>query len=142
MTLMKYEPWAAADRLQREFDRLFSCSVPAARSTGWTPRVDIQEDEDRFVLRADLPGVDPKEVEITAEDGVLTLSGERAGTSEDKTGGYRRVERIVGKFSRRFSLPDTVDAEAITATSNFGVLELVLPKREAAKPRRITINAG
>lgn len=142
MSLTNYHPWASADRLQRQLERLFHTGVPAAANADWTPRVDIREEENRFVLSADLPGVEAGDVEITAEDGVLTIKGERRGDGEEQRKGYRRIERYVGRFSRRFSLPDTVDAGAITATSRNGVLELVLPKRDQARTRRINIDAA
>jgi HSP20 family protein len=101
--------------------------------------VDIKENEESYVLHADIPGVDPKDIEIDMEDGVLSIRGERRIDEEQEGENYRRVERVRGSFYRRFNLPDTVDAERITARSNHGVLEVTIPKQEKVKPRRITV---
>jgi HSP20 family protein len=106
----------------------------------WMPAVDIVEDEERFVLHADLAGVDPEKIEINAEKGTLTLSGERAVEASHKADGMRRVERVSGKFLRKFSLPDTADADTIVASSKNGTLEIVIPKHEP-ESRRITVEA-
>ena len=101
----------------------------------WAPTVDIREEENRFVLSADLPGVDPTDIEVTMEDGVLTLRGKRTLAQREEREGYRRVERVSGQFFRRFTLPDTADAESISAKSNQGVLEVVIPEAaQAAAP--------
>lgn len=150
MSLMRYEPYRLLDRLQREFDRMGSLD-PFARESGgddnsdvvvsqWRPAVDIREEDDRFVILADLPGVDPEEIEVTMENGVLTLKGERSSEKTEEREGYKRVERARGTFFRRFSLPDTADADRIEANSRNGVLEIVLPKQEKVKPKRITVS--
>jgi HSP20 family protein len=108
-------------------------------TSAWAPAVDIKEETDRFVLYADIPGVDPKDIEITMERGVLTIKGERRHEDVTERSGYKRVERSYGTFYRRFSLPDTADADAITAKGKNGVLEIVLPKKEQAQPRRIAV---
>ena len=105
----------------------------------WSPTVDIKEEKHRFVLFADIPGVDPKDIEITMDNGVLTIKGERALESEEERAGYRRMERARGTFHRRFSLPETADAERITARSSHGVLTIDIPKRDLATPRRIEV---
>ena len=107
----------------------------------WRPAVDIKEEDNRFLIRADIPGVDPKDIEITMEEGVLTIKGERTSEKDEKREDYRRVERSRGTFYRRFSLPDTADAEKIVATGKDGVLELVIPKHDKVLPRRITIKS-
>ena len=96
---------------------------------------------DRFVLTADIPGVDPADIEITMEQGVLTLKGERTLETQEEDKGYKRVERAHGAFYRRFSLPDTADPEQITASGKNGVLEITIPKKEQEKPRRISVAA-
>jgi HSP20 family protein len=147
---MRYQPYSLLDRLQREFDRLGSLDPNFGEGgnddnsdvvvSQWRPAVDIREEQDRFVILADLPGVDPEEIEVTMENGVLTLKGERSSEKTEEHEGYKRVERARGTFFRRFSLPDTADADRIEAKSKNGVLEIALPKKEQVKPKRITVN--
>lgn len=145
MAIVRYEPFNLLNQLQREVNRLFDTNRFSDEETGsltasdWVPTVDIKEEDDRFVIHADLPGVDPKDIEITMEKGVLTLKGQRASESKEETEKYKRVERVRGTFLRRFSLPDTVDAEKITAKSKDGVLELTVPKGHAAQSRKIAV---
>ena len=145
LNLTRYEPWALHREMLNEFNRLFDRNGSNDESTSavadWAPSVDIEEHADKYVLHADVPGVDPASIEITLENGVLTLSGAREKTVEQKGVESRRVERITGRFLRRFTLPESVDAEAVKATGKHGVLEIVIPKREAAKPRKITVNS-
>lgn len=110
----------------------------------WAPRVDIREERDRFVILADLPGIDPADVEVWMDKGVLSLKGERrplADVSEGEAGEIRfsRVERSTGRFHRRFTLPDSADADGVTATGHNGVLEISIPKRPETTPRRIQV---
>lgn len=143
-TLLRYEPWSLQRDLLNEVNRFFERASAGDESSGataeWMPAVDIDEYSDKFVLVADIPGVDPKSIEITLEKGVLTLSGTRERAVEQKGVERRRVERAAGRFHRRFSLPDTVDSEAVTARGNNGVLEIVIPKRAAVQPRRISVS--
>jgi len=141
-TLIRYQPWALHRALFNEFNRHFERADGDASSAAadWAPAVDIEEYADKFVLHADVPGVDPKAIEVTLEKGLLTLSGTREKAVESKDVEARRIERASGHFLRRFSLPDTVDGEAVTAKSANGVLELVIPKRAAAQPRKIAVN--
>lgn len=146
MALMRYEPLNLLNQLQREVNRLFETSRLGDEETGhmladWAPAVDIKEEPAQFVIHADLPGVDIKDIEITLENGVLTLKGQRAAEKKEETQQYRRVERVRGTFLRRFSLPDAVDAEKVAARCKDGVLEVVVPKREVAQPRRIAIES-
>lgn len=146
MALMRYEPLNLLNQLQREVNRLFETSRLGDEETGhmladWMPAVDIKEEPAQFVIHADLPGVDIKDIEITLENSVLTLKGQRASEKKEETEQYRRVERVRGTFLRRFSLPDAVDAEKVAAKCKDGVLEVVVPKREAAQPRRIAIES-
>jgi HSP20 family protein len=106
----------------------------------WAPRVDIKEEATRFLILADIPGVDPKDIEISMDKGILTIKGERVSESTDERERYTRLERSRGLFYRRFALPDSADAEAIKATGRHGVLEIVIPKRPETTPRRITID--
>lgn len=143
--LTRYEPWALHREVLSQFNRLFENTAGNDESVSataeWAPAVDIDEHADKYVLHADVPGVDPATIEITLEKGVLTLSGSRERAVEQKGVDSRRVERITGRFLRRFTLPESVDAEAVKATGRNGVLEIVIPKREAAKPRKITVNS-
>jgi HSP20 family protein len=139
MSVLRYEPWALLNRLHREFDQSFEA---AARDASWTPAVDIHEEAQRFLVRADLPGVKPADIEVTADKGVLTLRGERQIDRKEVEGHYSRVERVAGKFVRTFTLPDNVQTDAITAQFKDGVLELTIPKIAKAEPRRIEILAA
>ncbi|MCL4316335.1 MAG: Hsp20/alpha crystallin family protein [Gammaproteobacteria bacterium] len=147
MAIVRYEPWSALTRLHNEINRMFDSrafpaggdDAPSVAASDWTPLVDIKEDSGRFVIYADVPGVDPKDIEVTMEDGVLTLKGERAFESAEERNGYRRAERARGAFYRRFSMPDTADAERISATGKNGVLEIVIPKHERVQPRKIQV---
>ena len=146
MALMRYEPLNLLNQLQREVNRLFETSRSGDEETGhmladWAPAVDIKEEPNQFVIRADLPGVDLKDIEVTLENGVLTLKGQRASEKKEETEQYRRVERVRGTFLRRFSLPDVADADKVSAKCKDGVLEVMVPKREAAQPRRIAIES-
>jgi HSP20 family protein len=129
---VRYAPWALINRLQEA----------AARDPSWTPAVDIHEEAGRFVVRADLPGVKPKDINVTAEKGVLTLRGERSFEKRDTDDHYSRVERVSGKFVRNFTLPENVASEQITAQFKDGVLELTIPKVAKAEPRRIEVLAA
>jgi len=104
MTIVRYEPWALLNRFQRHLDRALSESADSA-NVSWLPRVDIHEEDQRFVVTADLPGVEGKDIEITADEGVLTLKGERRSETKASKNGYERVERAAGTFLRRFTLP-------------------------------------
>jgi len=136
MTLVRYEPFSLLDRFQRELSRLgngdqggFDVGNDDASNvvtSAWRPAVDIKEEANRFVILADVPGVDPKDIEITAENGVLTVRGERKAESVEEREGFRRVERVRGTFYRRFSLPDTADTDAIKARGKDGVLEITV----------------
>lgn len=149
MSVVRYEPWGLLRRFQDDVNQLFGESGVAGAAEGdrssivtsnWTPAVDIKEEDERFVLQADIPGVEPKDIEVTMEDGVLTIKGERRHEKEDQANGYRRVERSYGTFYRRFSLPDSANAEGVTAKGKDGVLEVVIPKHEKVQPRRITVS--
>lgn len=146
MTLVRYDPWNSLSKLHDEVNRLFNDSLQATDgdqsrvvTSNWSPAVDIREEADRYVITADVPGVDPKDIELTVESGVLTLRGERKLESEQNEGGYRRIERSYGTFYRRFALPDNADTESVSAKGNHGVLEVSVPKTERAQARRISV---
>jgi len=151
MSLIRYEPINLFDRFQRDFNRtgmfdsLFNDVLPDDNTdvavSNWRPAVDIREEDNRFLITADVPGVDPKDIEITMEDGVLTIKGERTVEQDEKQENYRRTERSRGTFYRRFSLPDTADADKIEARGKDGVLEIVIPKNEKVMPRRIAVKS-
>src|SRR5271154_868775 len=138
MTVVRYEPWALVSRLQKEVDRLFGAPLTTAADSGaWLPPVDILEETNQFVLHVDLPGVDSKAVEITSDQGVLSIRGQREDSHKESREGYRRVERINGEFQRRFSLPETADVGNIKAKVVNGVLEVTIPKLAQVQPHRI-----
>ena len=141
MTIVRYEPWALVSRFARHFDQALGEQADSA-SVSWIPHVDIHEETERFVVTADLPGVDGKNIEVTADKGVLAIKGERRSEKKSSEEGFERVERASGTFLRRFTLPETVDAEAIKATHVNGVLEVTLPKRPQEQPRRISVQAA
>ncbi len=144
-SMVRQDPWSLMPRLQDEINRLFGNAQQTDGSTSatatWIPAVDIHEYTDRFELYVDVPGVEPNSVELTLEDGVLTLSGERIqrGSKRDGEPQSRRIERSQGQFYRRFVLPDTVDSEKVNATGKDGVLTVTIPKQARALPRRIQI---
>ena len=145
MTLRRYEPWSGMSRLHDEMDRLFNRYAPQSSedtsmsTCDWTPAVDVKEEDDRFLINADVPGVDPKDINVHMDKGVLTIEGNREHESKEEKEGYKRVERSYGSFFRRFSLPDTADADNIKAESKHGVLEISIPKKAAEQPRRIKV---
>lgn len=145
MSVMRYEPWSLHrdlwQEMSRALDRMQSDDASSGATADWVPPVDIAEDKERFVLYADVPGVDPGSIEVTLENGVLTLSGAREGHVEQDRPERRRVERAHGRFYRRFTLPDTADADNVSARGNNGVLEVVIPKRASTQPRRIAVAA-
>ena len=142
MAITRYEPWGILNQLQKELERAYEgdANESSVSTAEWAPAVDIKEEAERFVLLADIPGVKPEEINISMEDGVLTITGEKNTEAETEKNGYKRVERTYGSFYRRFTLPDTADADAISAKSNHGVLEIVIPKRETVKPKKISIS--
>lgn len=146
MNLRLYEPTNLLGQLHNDLSRMFDTPWSgladlSAAETSWTPPVDIKEDESHYYIKADVPGVDPKNIEVTLERGVLTISGERQGESREEANGYRRVERFRGRFTRAFSLPDTADADKVDATVRDGVLQVTINKKESSKPRRIAVRS-
>ena len=143
MSLTRYNPWSLFDQLQRElnmpmnkFDTDENGNIATAN---WAPAVDIKEDDTAFILLADIPGVDPDEIEVTMDKGVLTIKGERQSEKKTEEENYKRVERQYGVFYRRFTLPDSANADAIEAHSENGVLKITIPKQEVAQSRRISV---
>lgn len=145
MKLTRYEPWRMLNQFHDELEQFFgrydqANGDSAIATSSWIPAVDIKEEEQRFLIHVDVPGVDPKNIEIFMENGVLTIKGERRLETQENNL-YKRIERVHGTFYRRFSLPGTADANKISATGKNGVLEVTIPKKEVAQPRRIEIQA-
>ena len=140
---------APSDPLRQLFDRMFEGNLFQQESTEdssvvtsqWVPRVDIKEEANRFVLFADIPGVEPQEIEVQMDKGMLTIKGERRIENRTEGETFSRVERRHGSFHRRFALPDSADPDGITATGRNGVLEIVIPKRPETTPRRIQVGS-
>jgi len=146
MSLVRYEPWGLLNQLHGEIDRLFDGRLPTyaddrdpPATSDWVPAVDIREEDSRYVIHADVPGVKPEDIEVQMEDGVLSVTGHRESETAEQREDYKRVERVRGSFFRRFALPDTADAEAISAKCKDGVLEIVIPKQVKIQPKRIKV---
>jgi HSP20 family protein len=148
MAIVRWEPFRDMVASQREFDRLFREAFNPAVTEGelstrtWAPPVDIYENGDNLVLKAELPGINADDVEIRVEINTLYLKGERKFEKEVKEQNYHRVERSYGTFTRTFSLPNSIDADKVTASFKDGVLTLTMPKKEEAKPKTIKVNVS
>jgi HSP20 family protein len=149
MAIVRWEPFrellSSQDRFNQLFNQTFSQAFGEGQELGsrtWAPAVDIYEDDQHLVIKAELPGVDPKDVEVRVENHTLFLKGERKFEKETKEGNYHRVERSYGSFSRTFSLPSTVNTENAQAEYKDGLLTLKLAKREEAKPKTIKIEVA
>lgn len=148
MAIVRWEPFRDLLTTQDRFNRLFSDTLSRVFDDNelsthtWAPSVDIFETDQNLVMKAELPGVDPKDVEARVEDGTLYLKGQRKFENEVKENNYHRIERSYGAFSRSFSLPSSIDAEKVAADYKDGVLTLTMPKREEAKPKTIKINVS
>jgi HSP20 family protein len=152
MAIVRWEPFRDLVSIQDRMNRLFDDAFRSTQRTGaeddwalggsWAPVVDIFEKDGNIVLKAELPGVDPKTVDIRVENNTLSLRGERKLENEVKRESYHRVERSYGTFARSFTLPNVVDTEKIKADFRDGVLQLTLPKREEAKPKQIQVQVG
>ncbi|TNF97564.1 MAG: Hsp20/alpha crystallin family protein [Gammaproteobacteria bacterium] len=144
MNMIHYDPYRFFNRLSN-LDRVFDSAFPhldeteAVSTSDWTPAVDIKEEDQRYLIRADVPGIKPEDIDISLENGVLTIKGERRHESEEE--GYKRIERVHGTFFRRFTLPDNVDPDKVDAKCKDGVLEIVIDKQEKVLPKKITVKA-
>jgi HSP20 family protein len=130
MSLVRFEPWSLVDRNHRDSNR------------NWVPAVDIFEETERFVVRADVPGVNAADIELNMDNGVLSIAGERASEDRNEVDGVSRFERVSGRFQRRFTLPESADADGIKAKSSNGILEISIPKLATVQARRITVEAA
>jgi HSP20 family protein len=142
--LTRWEPFREFSTLQDRINRVFRDSYSAAdRDDSLTaPAVDVYEDEHQVTLKIEVPGIDEKDIDVRVENNTLTVHGERKIEKEEKEENYRRVERQYGSFTRRFTLPQTVDTETVSATYDKGVLKIALPKKAEAKPKQIKVNVG
>jgi HSP20 family protein len=146
MAIVRYDPFRDLRSLQEEVNRLFSTNLNRAFGDegigrgAWAPSVDIYENKDQIVLEAELPGMKREDFDLSIENNVITLRGERRFEKTDDSDNYHRVERSYGSFTRSFTLPQTVNSEGASAEYNNGVLRVTLPKREEAKSRRIEIS--
>jgi HSP20 family protein len=145
----RWDPFKEMEEISDRFNRLFG-RVPARRESGrealtvadWAPMVDISEDEKEFVIKAEIPEVDKKDVKVMLQEGVLTVSGERRQEKEEKGKKYHRIERSYGKFVRSFSLPDEIAEDKLSAEFKDGLLIVRLPKCEPAKPKSIEVTVN
>ena len=150
MNIVRYQPNNLFGDLSADMNRFFNSRLGTFlapdesdfSAEGWVPAVDIKEEADKFLVRADLPGVESKDIEVSMENGMLTISGKRESEVKDERDGYRRVERVYGEFRRQFTLPDSADPEKVSAKCEKGVLEIIIGKSEARKPKRITVKAS
>ncbi|MGC8517087.1 MAG: Hsp20/alpha crystallin family protein [Steroidobacteraceae bacterium] len=145
MTVVRYQPWTIIDSLQRQLDQAFSTGTEesdAAADVAWIPPVDIYEEADRYVVVADIPGVEPKDIRITADKGLLTIRGEKRSREAPQSNARQRLERHAGVFLRTFTLPEGTDTDRIAAKQTHGVLEVVIPKQPQVQPRSIEVRAA
>jgi len=145
MTIVRYDPFRDLRTLQEEVNRLFSNNLTLSFGEegiargAWNPNVDIYENKDQIVLEAELPGMNRDDFDLTIENNVITLRGQRHFEKKDETDNYHRVERSYGSFARSFTLPQAVTGDGVTAEYSAGVLRVTLPKREETKARRIEV---
>jgi HSP20 family protein len=147
MTLVRYEPWSVLNQLHGQINRILDReygdgAASSAATADWVPSADVEEYADRFVLKLDVPGVDIAKIDITLDQGVLSVSGERAKDAVAKDVERSRNERPYGRFHRRFTLPETVDAAGVRAAGRNGIVEVTIPKQARAQPRRIDVAAA
>ncbi len=148
MSITRNGPWQSSSHMPKDFKQFFDRYFNDEQSdqsnvvtSQWAPRVDIREEPASFVILADIPGVDPKDIEVDMDKGILSIRGERRDESSEEGNNFTRVERSHGVFYRRFALPDSADADGIKASGKHGVLEITIPKKPESTPRRIAIDA-
>lgn len=149
MNLTRYNPWSMFDSLQRDINRAFERRSRFSEddsgellSSAWIPSVDVKDEERQVVLYADVPGIDPKDIHVESNNGVLTIKGERKFEKEFNEKDFHRIERSYGTFFRQFSLPDNVSGDDISAKYSNGVLEVRMPKKKASEARRISVQGS
>ncbi len=144
-TMARYNPLRDVSSLQDEVERVFRSALgdrTAANAGAFTPMLDVEENDEAFTLHIELPGVQAEHVDVSLEENVLTIAGERNFYNDREADGFRRIERHFGRFHRAVRLPDRVDADRVEATYRDGMLTIVVPKAEESKPRRISIQAS
>lgn len=145
MNITRYDPWRTMDDWRQEMDRILHPLLQRDEETShvaggdWMPAVDIKDEENRYVIRADIPGVKPEDIEVTMENGMLTIRGERKFEETEEKENFKRIERSHGIFYRRFTLPENTDGEAVQATGHDGVLEVTIPKSAETHGKRIEV---
>jgi HSP20 family protein len=148
MNIVRYHHWPRHAARQAQINQLFERFVDQGAANShpgsgqWVPRVDVREEAERFLIVADLPGIEPDQIEIQMDKGVLSIKGQRNSDAQADDGRYSRIERRQGSFQRDFALPDCADAEAIVASGRNGVLEISIPKKAASAPRRIQVGGA
>jgi HSP20 family protein len=146
MALVRYDTGRELDTLQGEMNRVFDAFFGRPGNGGqarrWVPAMDLAEEKDSLVLKADLPGMSEDDVDVEVKDGVLTISGERKAEERKEEKGYYRIERSFGSFSRSLTLPEGIDPDKVSAEFDNGVLEVRIPKPEERKPHRVAIGKG
>ena len=148
MNVIRYNPWGFVGRFSRDADRFFAHHLlpatagEAVAHNDWVPAIDLKEEENRYLIRADVPGVDVEDLHVTMDQGVLTLQGRRDTRTAERKDGLRRAERVSGRFTRRFNLPETADSTDISADYRQGVLEISIPKQPEAQPQQIQIKVN
>ena len=146
MSMINYNPYRTMNRVG-DFNRIFGDFLPRMENTDtttgydWSPAVDIKEEDGRYIIHADLPGIKAEDIDVSVEDDVLTIRGERKFDNEETKDGYKRIERMRGSFYRRFSLPDTADQNKVSAECKDGVLEVAIEKQEKVLPKKITVKS-
>ena len=148
MSMIHYRPVSLLNELQKEMDGLFGRQLSTSGDNAshaaicdWSPAVDIKEESDRFVLIADIPGVEPKDIDVFMDGNSIVIKGNKVSESKQEDKGYSRVERFSGSFYRQFTLPDTANGSNIQAASKHGVLEITIPKVEKSQARRIEVES-
>ncbi len=147
MTMLRYDPWQLMNAVSRDLAQLQQRLAPAAQqdstvdTSAWVPAVDIKEESEAFLLQVDLPGVESKDIDIAMDKNILTIKGERysEAVEQNQAANYKRVERLYGSFYRRFALPDTADADNISAQCKNGVLSVRIPKKPLAQAKKIAV---
>lgn len=142
MALVRYQPNGLLQQFNNEINRMFLRDVDSRQAPAnvqWSPAVNVRETEEAYYVEADIPGVDPADIEVTLDQGVLKLVGERQDSSDDDNGTLRHAERVHGRFVRRFKLPESADADSVEAHAAHGVLKLSIAKKAASQPRRIEV---
>lgn len=149
MNITRFEPWNLLNVLHRDLDDVVAGRTGLRTTNGqtnppvdWIPAVDVVEEKTRYVMRADVPGVTPEDIDISLEKGVLVVAGERSSATGEDTDTIRLSERMSGAFRRRFTLPESADGEDISASYVNGTLEVVIPKQAKIEPRRIAVKAA